>query len=164
MSKKRAFVKYTKRGRIIPGSLIVTTQGGYPKDGIYREVPAFANDSVGDCGLISGTMEADFDVPSIGSFDVSISGISVFNQTFPFSTTGIPAVVPYSEIGKVALVTIITGASPTCNIVFDIYDITSSTVIFNNTAVPYNTTYVYSFVLEEGHSYAFAVGQPSVCP
>jgi hypothetical protein len=38
MSKQRAFVKYTKQGRIIPGSLIVTTKGGYPKDGLYREV------------------------------------------------------------------------------------------------------------------------------
>ena len=38
MSKQRAFVKYTKQGRIIPGSLIVTTKGGYPKDGLYGEV------------------------------------------------------------------------------------------------------------------------------
>ena len=35
---KRAFVKYTKSGKLIPGSLIVTTQGGYPVDGLYREV------------------------------------------------------------------------------------------------------------------------------
>lgn len=39
MSRKRAFVKYTKQGKIIPGSLIVTTKGGYPKDGLYYEVP-----------------------------------------------------------------------------------------------------------------------------
>lgn len=39
MSKKRAFVKYTKQGRLIPGSLIVTTRGGYPIDGLYVEVP-----------------------------------------------------------------------------------------------------------------------------
>ena len=38
MSKKRAFVKYTKSGELIPGSLIITTKGGYPKDGIYKEV------------------------------------------------------------------------------------------------------------------------------
>ena len=38
MSKQRAFVKYTKQGNIIPGSLIVTTKGGHPKDGVYREV------------------------------------------------------------------------------------------------------------------------------
>lgn len=39
MAKKRAFVKYTKQGRLIPGSLIVTTKGGYPVDGLYAEVP-----------------------------------------------------------------------------------------------------------------------------
>lgn len=37
--KKRAFVKHTKQGRLIPGSLIVTTNGGYPIDGLYTEVP-----------------------------------------------------------------------------------------------------------------------------
>lgn len=40
MAKKRAFVKYTKQGKIIPGSLIVTTSGGYPINGLYQEVPA----------------------------------------------------------------------------------------------------------------------------
>lgn len=39
MSKKRAFVKYTKQGKIIPGSLIVGTKGGYPTNGLYTEVP-----------------------------------------------------------------------------------------------------------------------------
>lgn len=39
MAKKRAFVKYTKKGEIIPGSLIVTTKGGYPSTGLYTEVP-----------------------------------------------------------------------------------------------------------------------------
>lgn len=36
--KQKAFVRYTKQGKIIPGSLIVTTKGGYPRDGLYREV------------------------------------------------------------------------------------------------------------------------------
>lgn len=39
MSKKRAFVRYTKQGKLIPGSLIVTTSGGYPINGLYQEVP-----------------------------------------------------------------------------------------------------------------------------
>jgi hypothetical protein len=39
MSKKRAFVRYTKDGMIVPGSLIVTTKGGYPTGGLYGEVP-----------------------------------------------------------------------------------------------------------------------------
>jgi hypothetical protein len=37
--KKRAYVKYTKSGEIIPGSLIIGTKGGFPKDGIYIDVP-----------------------------------------------------------------------------------------------------------------------------
>lgn len=36
---KRAFVRYTKSGKIIPGSLIVTTKGGWPRTGVYKEVP-----------------------------------------------------------------------------------------------------------------------------
>ncbi len=39
MAKKRAFVKYTKSGKIIPGSLIVGNKGGYPINGLYTEVP-----------------------------------------------------------------------------------------------------------------------------
>ena len=35
---KRAFVRYTKSGKIIPGSLIITIKGGWPRDGIYKEV------------------------------------------------------------------------------------------------------------------------------
>ena len=37
MAKNRAFVRYTKSGKIIPGSMIVTN-GSYPKDGTYVEV------------------------------------------------------------------------------------------------------------------------------
>lgn len=39
MAKKRAFVRYTKKGKLVPGSLIVTTGGGHPVDGVYKEVP-----------------------------------------------------------------------------------------------------------------------------
>lgn len=35
--KNRAFVKYTKSGEIVPGSLVIT-QGGYPKGGPYKEI------------------------------------------------------------------------------------------------------------------------------
>jgi hypothetical protein len=39
MSKKRAFVRYTKSGEIVPGSLIITTNGGYPdKSSLWHEV------------------------------------------------------------------------------------------------------------------------------
>ena len=39
MSKIREFVRYTKQGKLIPGSLIVTTNGGYPdKSATWKEV------------------------------------------------------------------------------------------------------------------------------
>lgn len=39
MPKKRAFVRYTKSGEIVPGSLIITTNGGYPdKSSLWKEV------------------------------------------------------------------------------------------------------------------------------
>lgn len=37
-NKKKAFIKYTKNGKIIPGSLITTTGGNPPKNGYYKEV------------------------------------------------------------------------------------------------------------------------------
>lgn len=40
MSKKHAFVKYTKKGKLIPGSLVITS--AYPKEtanGVWEEVP-----------------------------------------------------------------------------------------------------------------------------
>jgi len=41
MAKKRAFVRYTKSGEIVPGSLIITTNGGYPdKSSLWQEVSA----------------------------------------------------------------------------------------------------------------------------
>jgi hypothetical protein len=164
MAKKRAFVKYTNRGTIIPGSLIVTTQGGYPKNGIYKEVPAFANDATGDCDVIAGTISADLGMnTSTGSLDVSVSGVSVLNQTFPYS--GYIAPLSFSQVGKVALLTLITGPTPTCPIYLSIKDVTTGyTTIYENLAVNYNTTFVYSWVLEQGHEYLIAVDQNPFCP
>jgi hypothetical protein len=36
--KKRGFVRYTKKGEVVPGSLIITN-GSYPEGGTYKEVP-----------------------------------------------------------------------------------------------------------------------------
>lgn len=36
--KKRAFVKYSKSGKLIPGTTIITS-GKYPKGGPYKEIP-----------------------------------------------------------------------------------------------------------------------------
>ena len=51
MSKKRAFVRYTKSGEIVPGSLIITTNGGYPdKSSLWQEVSAYkCCDDSGNC-------------------------------------------------------------------------------------------------------------------
>jgi hypothetical protein len=52
MSKKRAFVRYTKSGKIVPGSLIITTNGGYPdKSSLWQEVTVdkCCPDSGGEC-------------------------------------------------------------------------------------------------------------------
>jgi hypothetical protein len=39
MAKKRGFVRYTKKGKLVPGSLVVTTNGGYPdKSSLWKEV------------------------------------------------------------------------------------------------------------------------------
>ena len=165
MAKKRAFVRYTKRGTLIPGSLIVTTQGGYPKDGIYKEVAVYANDAIGNCDVITGTISSDLGMlNSTGTLDVTISGVNVFHQDFPYN--GYIAPVPYSQIGKVALLTLVTGATPTCPIFLLLLDVTTGyTVIYQNAAVPHNTTFVYSWVLEEGHEYSIALNQANVaCP
>lgn len=39
MAKKKAYVRYTKQGKLISGSLIVSTVTGSPIDGTYKEVP-----------------------------------------------------------------------------------------------------------------------------
>ena len=40
MTKKRVFVRYTKAGKIVPGSMIIT-QGDYPEDSaVWYEIPA----------------------------------------------------------------------------------------------------------------------------
>ena len=51
MPKKRGFVRYTKKGKLIPGSLVVTTSGGYPdKSSLWKEVSAdLCCDSGGNC-------------------------------------------------------------------------------------------------------------------
>jgi hypothetical protein len=62
MAKKRAFARYTKKGQIVPGSLVVTTQGGYPdKTSLWKEVPVSLLDetSYGDFKLVTGGVAGD---------------------------------------------------------------------------------------------------------
>jgi len=56
MSKKRAFVRYTKSGKIVPGSLIITTNGGYPdKSSLWKEVNTdlCCNDLCSSCNKVT---------------------------------------------------------------------------------------------------------------
>jgi hypothetical protein len=54
MAKKRAFVRYSKNGKLVPGSLIVT-QGTHPdKPSTWKEVPydICCDDNGNDCTLV----------------------------------------------------------------------------------------------------------------
>lgn len=67
MAKKRAFARYTKKGQLVPGSLVVTTKGGYPdKTSLWKEVPVWFNDNLqnssenyGNWSLITGGVAGD---------------------------------------------------------------------------------------------------------
>ena len=62
--KKRAFARYTKKGQLVPGSLIVTTQGGRPdKTSLWRELPVSISGNTGSI-TIGSTLQADYTPPS----------------------------------------------------------------------------------------------------
>lgn len=86
--KKRAFVKHTKSGKIIPGSLVVTTKGGYPQDGLYQEVSTdlCCTTLLPDCSKLYG-----------GRIPVTYTGISAENKPYDGNTL-------CSIIGTVVLV------------------------------------------------------------
>ena len=73
MSKKRAFVRYTKAGKIVPGSLILTN-GTYPESpSIWKEVSADLccnNDSCCDKKTISASLFLP--VPSSPYYVISV--------------------------------------------------------------------------------------------
>lgn len=76
MAKKRAFVKYTKKGKIIPGSLIVTTSGGHPVDGVYKEVPEdLCCGGGGDCTPLEAIGVAEITQEDL--FSTTYNGLSV---------------------------------------------------------------------------------------
>ena len=64
MAKKKAFARYTRKGQLVPGSLVVTTQGGYPdKSSLWKEVPTWFNDnatiSYGNWKAVTGGIAGD---------------------------------------------------------------------------------------------------------
>ena len=63
MAKKRAFARYTKKGQLVPGSLIVTTQGGRPdKTSLWRELPVSISGNTGS--IVAGTTIQAVSVPN----------------------------------------------------------------------------------------------------
>lgn len=93
MSKKRAFIRYTKKGKIVPGSLIITN-GTYPSDGTYQEVNTdlccdFDPRITVRVGLGGGSVVSNKSYD--GNTSASISGL-----TFPLE-----GVLP-QDIGKVS--------------------------------------------------------------
>ena len=77
MSKKRAFVRYTKSGEIVPGSLIITTNGGYPdKSSLWQEVTVDqCCDTGGDCTPLEAIGVAD--VAQENLFSATFNGVNI---------------------------------------------------------------------------------------
>ena len=77
MSKKRAFVRYTKSGEIVPGSLILTN-GSYPdKPALWKEITTDkCCDEGGDCTPLEAIGIANITQPDL--FSTTYSGIIMF--------------------------------------------------------------------------------------
>lgn len=90
MSKQRAFVRYTKSGKIVPGSMILT-KGGYPKG------PAKWTEVTTDLCCVSPEYTVMLKFYSISDIDnpVDIYNVDSWNQLFGLGDYG-----PYGEIFK----------------------------------------------------------------
>lgn len=84
--KKRAFNRYTKKGQLVPGSLVVTTKGGYPdKTSLWKEVPVSiaTNNTTGN--IVAGsTIQATYVQPT---YPINYPTFSV-NTTGPTTAFG----------------------------------------------------------------------------
>jgi len=112
MKNERAFVRYTKKGQLVPGSLVVT-QGGYPAGpALWKEVysnlcckPASCicgtiyldtGDIIGyeytDCfgKIISGTLNTENSVVAVCAAPGSVNFVSVGVGTGGFETDNVP--------------------------------------------------------------------------
>lgn len=80
MAKKRAFARYTKKGQLVPGSMVVTTKGGYPdKTSLWKEIPTWFNDTTGsstpdygDWQVVTGGVAGDGVVLVDGGGDTNL--------------------------------------------------------------------------------------------
>jgi hypothetical protein len=94
MSKKRAFVRYSKQGKIVPGSLILTA-GSYPNGpSTWKEVPA---DLCCDGGctpqlsnkIATTNLELSFPYSGIGTWSIQLQGAQcanfIYSSNFSFN-------------------------------------------------------------------------------
>lgn len=63
--RNRAFVKYRQNGQIVPGAMIITNDGNYPKGGPYKEVPMNLTNDTSTCPT-----------PDYGSWKVVTGGVA----------------------------------------------------------------------------------------
>jgi hypothetical protein len=63
--RNRAFVKYRQNGQIVPGAMIITNDGNYPKGGPYKEVPMNLTNDTNTCPT-----------PDYGSWKVVTGGVA----------------------------------------------------------------------------------------
>jgi hypothetical protein len=85
MSKKRAFVRYSKQGKIVPGSLILTS-GSHPNGpSTWKEVPADLCCGDGDCTpqlsnkIATTNLELSFPYSGIASWSIQLQGSECAN-------------------------------------------------------------------------------------
>ena len=102
MAKKRAFVRYSKNGKLVPGSLIVT-QGTHPdKPSTWKEVPYDICCGGGDCPLLEIQVYYSINSETIcsgqatlGTYYMDCTPISFFPLIFLDSQGNIPAPTGY---------------------------------------------------------------------
>lgn len=93
MPKKRAFVRYSKQGKIVPGSLILTS-GSYPNGpSKWNEVPA---DLCCDGGCISGTTNLLIEELTFDEDSPAAVGLRILCENSPFNQVTTLYTVSYS--------------------------------------------------------------------
>lgn len=165
MSKKRAFVRYSKQGKIVPGSLILTG-GSFPNGpSTWKEVPAdLCCDGGGGCE----ECEATFIIPC---FEELYDGTYDAFQTFNSQGYGTCTLFNLSSVGSTGLNTYVLNdcignlpnriitvnrldsiLTPAQDILIDnvsLYTITLPFIINSINTLPNNNGLIYLYGLEQ---------------